>query len=148
MPDNSQARRVTIYAGPPIEELLDGFDGNRSGRLNSVAERYLLIVAAEIGRMDFSAAEWSAIFDVLNGCQIEAAGSPDWRLSWAAVADSPEVNAKWGVSHTSISARLQQLTDAGRAAVWEAAARFWATDGATVPGILAEFGVEFAEGVP
>lgn len=120
--------RLAIHAGPPLDQVLEGFDGNRSGRLNSVAERYIDVMADEVRRAGLSVAEWSAVFDTLNGAQIEAAG-PDWQLAWASVMDNPELDEKWGVDHQALGLKLKALSVAGRAAVWDLAARFWAHAG-------------------
>lgn len=116
--------RISIYAGPPIAALLAGAE-NRSGRLNDVAERYTAIVADELRRSEFSRGEWCAIMDTLNGVQIEVEGTPDWRFSWAEMADSPEMDQKWGIDHADLARRLKALPTAGKAAVHEAAAAFW-----------------------
>ena len=61
------AERATIYLGKPITDVLkclgEDYNENKSGRISTVCERYLMIVSDEIRRMDFSRAEWMAILD-------------------------------------------------------------------------------------
>lgn len=134
--------RLSIYAGPPITEVLAGFN-NRSGRLNAVCERYAAIVEDELRRASFTRAEWCAICDALNGAQIEVLGAgTSWELAWASVADSAdEMNAKWGVLCEDIARRVQAMSVAGRAAVWEVAARFWCYSEVPIDEALARAGV-------
>jgi hypothetical protein len=118
------AERMSIYAGPPLLAALAGFE-NRSGRLNDVAERYLAIIAEELKTPRFRLGEWCAIMDVLNGSQIDVGGRPDSQWCWVSMAESPEMDTKWGIDHEALAARMRSLPLAARAAIHEAAGRFY-----------------------
>lgn len=138
--------RLTIHAGRPLDALLEGFEHNRSGRLNSAIERYLDVVVAEATRAGFTAAEWGAIFQALNGAQDESRGGPDWKKSWATVADADGLSQSWGVDENALAGRLRGLGVAGKAAVWEMALRYWAKAGSRDPGeFVARLGVQARE---
>jgi hypothetical protein len=118
-------KRISVYVGPPLAAVLDGFE-NRSGRLNSIAERYSAMVKDELRRMEFSRNEWCAIMDANNGAHMEIGGdSASYVMSWANIADSPETDEKWGVDHQVLAGRVRALGVAARIAVFEAIVRFW-----------------------
>jgi hypothetical protein len=82
------AERFSIYAGPPmidaIKDLGSHYGENRSGRLNTVCERYRAMVADELARIDLSKNEWCAIMDANNGVEQYIGGAaqfpsmPQW----------------------------------------------------------------------
>lgn len=120
--------KASIYLGEPLQKALAVLGdetpqtANRSGRLNNIAERYLAIMIDAMP--EFTKAEWSAIMDVNNGLQITG----DWLSAvhaWANVADSPEVDEKWGVDHEDLARRMRTLPLASRVAIAEAIERFW-----------------------
>lgn len=119
-------KRISIYVGEPLAALLAGHE-NRSGRINNVAERYAAILQAELKRIDFTRGEWCAIFDAENGCGIgEASGDQmTWQFAWANMEDSPEMDEKWDIDHADLARRMRALSPAAKAAVYEAAIRFW-----------------------
>lgn len=116
--------RFSIYAGEPVQRLLEmaGAD-NRSGRINAIAERYLMIVADELGGISLSKAEWCAVMDANNGTIMD--DGIGWQSCWANVMDTPELDEKWGVKHLELGHKLHALSLAGRAAVAEVCQRFW-----------------------
>lgn len=115
--------KMSLYAGPPIQALLAD-DENRSGRLNTVAERYAAIVAAHTPTM--TEAEWSACCDALNGHYMDAGdGLMGVRYAWASVEDCAGLGDKWGVDQSALVARLRALPLAEAVALAEVVQRFW-----------------------
>ena len=115
--------KISIYAGPPIKSLLAD-DDNRSGRLNTVAERYSAIVAAHTPAM--TEAEWCACCDALNGHYMDAGdGLMGVRYAWASVEDCEGLGDKWGVDQSALVARLRALPLADAVALAEVVQRFW-----------------------
>lgn len=119
----TRSNGMSIYAGPPIRALLDG-EENRSGRLNTVAERYAAIVAAHTPEM--SEAEWCAACDALNGHYMDAGdGMLGIRYAWASVEECEGLDDKWGIDHAALVARLRALDVAGSVALAEVVQKFW-----------------------
>ncbi len=124
------SERISVYAGPPIEAALACIadtEQNRSGRLNTICERYLAMVADELGRLDLSRGEWCAIMDANNGVAVyygEPAGITATGL-WANVHDSPELGEKWKIDQAALVKKLQLLPRSSLLAIKEACDRFW-----------------------
>ena len=123
--------KISIYAGEPIERAFALDEGlTRSGRLNAIVAAYLDIMADQIASVPLTRAEWCAIFDARNGEGIGrgVSGAEDgqtWRFAWANIADSPELDAKWGIDHKALASRMQAMPIAVRIAIMEACGRFW-----------------------
>ncbi len=116
--------KISIYAGPPIQSVMVGYEDNRSGRLNTVAERYQAIVAAHTPTM--SEAEWCAVCDALNGHYVEAGdGLTGIRYAWACVEDCDGLGDKWGIDQAALVARLRAMPLADLVAMAEVVQRFW-----------------------
>lgn len=116
--------KLSIYAGPPIQALLAGFEDNRSGRLNTVAERYTAIMAAHTPAL--TELEWCAVCDALNGHYMDAGdGLLGVRYAWASVADCEGLGEKWGIDQAALVERLRALDVAGSVALAEVVQRFW-----------------------
>jgi len=125
--------QIKIRPGPPLKAALRATAGDEfpTGRVNSIAERYLTMV--EAARPAFSGAEWLAIFDANNG-----AGSfdellsesdrhvPEWLCLAANVADTPRLGEKWAVDQRALARALNALPEAAKIAVLETVQRFWA----------------------
>ena len=127
---DKMSKKTTIYIPDKIEKLINAFgEGSLSGALATITERYDKITREAIPGM--SEAEWSCVCDCLNGCGVWlSAGGPDpAAMIWAEVSDSePDgMEEKWGVDCKELSAKLQALSLVGRIAVWDVAARFWAS---------------------
>lgn len=138
------AQKFSIYAGPPIAAALaatkdNEADGNRSGRLNTVAERYLGIVQDELRRIELTAAEWCCIMDVLNGTWL--LGDHMVASIGAEIADAPEMDEKWEVNTATLARKVSGLTWAAKAAIIEAAERFWARSGMETGAALTASGI-------
>lgn len=138
--------KFSIYAGAPVERALSclgaDYAQNRSGRLNSVCERYLAMVADELGRLTFSRAEWCAILDANNGVDLGADYmSMPPMLVWANVHDSRGLGEKWEVDQLALVARLQALPKASLVAIQEAADRFWSHSELETSAALAKAGI-------
>jgi hypothetical protein len=140
VPRTGIAKRFSIYAGQPIQALLTHVQSDsRSGRLNTVAERYLVIVRATLAGLQFTAPEWCAIVaanrDVCD---------PTWSQVWAAVAEAGDRSEQWGVDADALVLRLRRLPVAGQIAVTEVIERFWSQarqPEQTYEQVLAEIGV-------
>lgn len=119
--------KISIYAGAPIQRVLDGFNDNRSGRLNTVAERYAYIVDRDCPTL--TEAQWCAICDALNGYWMDSGDSgAGVRLAWAEVEDADRLNGlgdKWDVDARDLSAQLRDMTAGQQVAVAEVVQRFW-----------------------
>lgn len=138
----SNDNRVAIYLGPPTRAALADVPGqSRSGRINWIAAGYRAIVAHELRAIRWTRAEWCAVMDVLNGAQIEVLDEITWLSAWANLADAPEMGEKWGVDVEGLAKRWRGLSQAGRLAVYEAAARFWARAELPTDEALAAAGV-------
>lgn len=120
------ADRITIYVGEPLARLLDDAE-NRSGRLNTVAERYLEIVRRDVPEL--SEAEWCVVCDALNGYWMEGAPELGLRFAWANIADADRLDGlgrKWGVDAQALAVRIRDLPMGALVALAEVVERFWA----------------------
>src|SRR5205085_8400485 len=112
----------SIYLGRPalaaLECLAGEYGDNRSGRINSVCERYLAMVADELSRLPFSRAEWCAILDANNGVDVYEMNSPP--MMWANVHDTRDGRS----TRRNLVRRLQQLPKSSLIAIQEACDRF------------------------
>lgn len=118
-------QRLSVYAGEPISRVLDGHDENRSGRLNTVVDRYLQIVAHD--SPEWSLAQWSAVCDALNGSWLTDEASI--RFAWAEIADADRIHAlgaKWDVDAAGLAQQVRGMTHGQRVALVEIVERFWA----------------------
>jgi hypothetical protein len=138
------ADRVQIYAGPPVEAALAavGEADTASGRLNTVAERYLAMVRDELSRIGLSREEWHALLDANNGVEIYI-GSGRWpeSLVWANVHDTTGLEEKWGIDQKALVAKLQALPKSSLIAIQEVIDRVWAHYRRPTDEVLAECGV-------
>jgi hypothetical protein len=139
-------RRLSIYSGPPIEAALACIadEENRSGRLNTICDRYLAMVADELGRLDLSKDEWCAIMDANNGVTVfygEPAGLMATGI-WANVHDSPELGEKWKIDQAALVGKLQRLPRSTLLAVQEACDRFWSRTEQPTDKALAASGIK------
>ena len=140
------AERATIYLGRPITEALkclgEDYNENKSGRISTVCERYLMIVSDEIRRMNFSRAEWLAILDANNGVTVSY-GIPDGgAMLWAKVQESPELDEKWGIDRRALVKKMRALSTAGKLTLREVCDRFWSRNDLDTDEALAQSGVE------
>jgi len=140
-------RRLSIYSGPPIEAALaalgEGYDENRSGRLNTVCERYLAMVADELSRLELSKNEWCLILDANNDVEQylgDTGGST--AMLWANIYDSPEtISEKWDVDRDRLAARLRAMPRSTLIAIREACDRFWSRANAPTDNALHAAGI-------
>src|SRR5579883_2547022 len=88
---NEMGERMSIYAGEPVQRALASlgrtYEENRSGRLNTVCERYLAMVDDELARLDLSESEWCAIMEANNDVEIGVESHSSHVLLWANVHD-------------------------------------------------------------
>lgn len=119
--------KISVYAGAPIQRVLEGHGENRSGRLNTIAERYSYVVEHDTPTL--SEAQWGAICDALNGYWLNGGDSgAGVRLAWAEIEDADRLGglgAKWGVDAEELAAWLREATAGQQVAVAEVVQRFW-----------------------
>jgi hypothetical protein len=142
--------KVNIYIGPPIEQALaclgGGYADNRSGRLNTVCERYLVMVRDELSRINFSRGEWCAILDANNGVEANTgAGEINATMLWANVADSDGLGQKWHIDQDALVNRMRCLSKSAAVTVLEICDRFWSRSDLATDEALAKAGVTIAE---
>lgn len=115
--------KISIYAGQPIQAVLEGHADNRSGRLNTICERYADIVRRDCPML--TEAEWCAICDALNGYWMDAGDTLGVRFAWAELLDCEGLGEKWGVDVPTLAARLRESGAGAQVAVAEVVQRFW-----------------------
>lgn len=150
MSKSDNPNRVQVYAGEPMRRLLAATgDESRSARVNSMADRYDAIIRDQLNRMDLTVDEWMAVLDANNGTVLD--DGVGWQLCYANVWDSgDELDLKWNINRRHLTARLQAMDAAGRAAVAEVVDRFWGVrrGEATKVELLAACGVVVREAAP
>jgi hypothetical protein len=123
--DMTNRKKIQIYCGESLAAVLAGYDGERSARLNAVADRYLKMVRDACPAL--TEAEWMAIIDVGNGIFLDMQGIS---LLWAAIEDAAEdkVGEKWGVDNIlALAEKFRALPLAGKIAVGEIVEKMWDT---------------------
>lgn len=138
------AERASIYIGEPLARLLDGHE-NRSGRLNTVAERYLDIVARDCPAL--TRAEWCAVCDALNGYWMEGGSNLGVRMAWAEVSDADRLNGlgrKWNVDAEALADRMRDMSSAEQVALAEVVEIFWRHTSLDTDAALAKAGARIA----
>jgi hypothetical protein len=124
------SKKSTIYFPDSLLKILNSFGvDNSSGAICTLIERYDRITREAIPELTEN--EWMCFCDIHNGCGgfLSAGGMDQAPSAWASVADSVSdgLSEKWGVGCKDFSAKLQALPLVGRIAVWDVAARFWAS---------------------
>lgn len=138
-------KRMSIYAGQPIADVIaaigDRYDENRSGRLNTVCERYLGMVADELARIELTRAEWCAVMTANHGVSIPDIPS----VIWANVHDTRGLDTQWNIDQAALVGKLQRLPRAALIAIREACDRFWSHAETPTEKALADIGVKPAD---
>lgn len=141
--------KISIYAGEPIQQVLDGHE-NRSGRLNTVAERYLDIVRRDCPAL--TQAEWCAVCDALASYWMGAGDSAlSIRMAWAEVVDADRLDGlgeKWGVDAAALADRMQRMSAGAQVALAEVVERFWQHRQLPRDEALAKAGARIVEAPP
>lgn len=123
------AKRNSIYLPDHIGEYLKTFGENSlSGSIATLLDRYRQITADACPEL--TEAEWCCICDANNGCGVWLSGGVDpYQSLWANVYDSEAdgLDEKWGASCRELAERIRSMSLAEKAAVWDVAARFWAS---------------------
>lgn len=126
-----KSKRQSIHIPVKMRKFIEAFgDSNSlSGSIATIIGRYEAMTAEAMP--SFTDKEWMAICDVLNGCGalLSSGGHDQSWFIWAEMAESEQAGTgeKWGVSCRSLSEKLRSLPFSGRCAVWDVAARFWAS---------------------
>lgn len=118
---SKRGEKLSVYAGEPLALVLVGHDENRSGRINTVCDRYLAVVAAHCPKM--SEDEWMAACDALNGACLRDDASI--RFVWAEIADCAGLGEKWSIDQFALAQRLRAMPLAEKVALIEVVERFW-----------------------
>ncbi len=143
----SAERRIQVYEGPPMtaafEALGEAWRDQRSGRLNTVCERYMAMVDDELARLDLTRQEWLAILEANNGVEpwTGHSGGVAAVLVWANLHDHRGDGSHWGVDKDALVRKLQALPRSTLTAIVEACDRFWSRDGVAVDAALEQAGI-------
>src|SRR6185312_16122565 len=118
------SRQLKLYAGPPlIAALRAAGDEYPTGRVNAIAERYLAMV--EAARPTLSRAEWLAVFDALDGIDMDdfhadaERHAPAWGSIAADIADARGLGERWGIDQAALAAKIHALPESARIAIVE-----------------------------
>jgi hypothetical protein len=139
---------IFTYAGPPLQAAISAlgshYEENRSGRLNTVCERYMAMVADELARINLSKGEWCAIMDANNGVEQYLGGAAMMpSMLWANVHDSgSQLREKWGIDETRLVKKMQQMSKSTLIAIQEVCDRFWSHTDRHTDEALATAGVK------
>lgn len=117
-------RRPSIYVGRPLDDALaatgaDGPGGNLSGRINTVAERFMALARPAMGGLGLPAGDWQALraiharddrpLDLASQEALARAIAAPGALDWLAQAEA-----------IRLAARVRALSQAEFAALAEA----------------------------
>lgn len=144
------AKKTTIYLSDPLLQAVgpcgeESGGPSLSGRLATIAERYLEIVRR--ARPELTRAEWCVILDANNG-HFEGLGSAGLgSLMWANVADAANdgIGQQWGLSADQVrdlAWRLQSLPHASLVSICEAAEQFWLRASLPTDQAMTEAGIQ------
>lgn len=120
------SERITIYAGEPVTRVLEGWDDERSGRINAICARYTALMFE--ARPAFTVDEWCFLFDTLNGSLLDGSRfGPSLLLE---VQDALRLGqgAQWKIDPETFPAKIAALPLVAKASIAECAERFWRTD--------------------
>lgn len=113
------SERYTIRLSPDAHAVI-GEGTGLSARINTVALRYGEVVTR--CRPAFTQAQWSAIFDALNGTILE----PDTIAAlWMDVRGFEGLGDKWNIDQDALTNELRSMDYGQLVAVAEAVERFW-----------------------
>lgn len=132
----SPSRRLALYVGPPLRELLDarGGEGNDqhvlsgagvSGIINTVADRYTEILRRSVPTL--SEREWMACADALHGVWLTDAGAY-LAAVWIEIKDGDRLSGlgrKWGIDAHALAMRLREAPYAELVALVDLVERLW-----------------------
>ncbi len=131
------AKKTTIYLSGPLLQAVGphntsvdkAIGPSLSGRLATIAERYIEIIARARPK-DLTRAEWCVILDANNGV-FEGLGTARLgSMMWANVADSVDegIGPKWGLTDAQVrdlARRMQALPHTAQVSIVEAVEQFW-----------------------
>lgn len=124
-------KKTSMYLPDWLPEYLASYgeENPLSPSVVALIQRYRSITADACP--EFTEQEWSAICDVLNGCGVwlsDVGRTEPAQHIWAELLDSgPDgIAEKWGVNLADLAKRIRALPLAGKVAVWDVAAKFWA----------------------
>lgn len=121
-------RRSTIHRSPRLDEVIGASPPSLSGRLSTIADRYLEILRRARVASRFSEPELNAMRDCCNGTWFEPAQLIDGAIL-ANVEDSrvDGLYEKWGIDGDALAAKLRSLIFADQVALVEEIEQWWRT---------------------
>lgn len=124
----SKNRRSTIHRSPRLDEAIGASPPSLSGRLSTIADRYLEILRRSRIARQFSEAELNAMRDCCNGTWFEPAQLIDGAIL-ANVEDSriDGLYENWGIDGASLCEKLRGLSFAEQVALVEEIEQWWRT---------------------
>lgn len=147
------SKRTTIWISDQAEGALGPVkqeEGDSlSGRINSILIRYDQIRVENCPELPVG--EWCAICDANNGAwlQAESGENDPARYAWMNVADSDELDLKWGIDRLDLARRMKAMPISQQCAVIEVVGRFWrlqAGEGEGYAELLRRCGAKVLEG--
>lgn len=117
-------RRKIIYVGDSTHKVLSAIEGdrsyNRSGRINTVCERYLALVSHSMP--EFTIAEWLAIMDANHDPVFKTSLHP-----YTNIEDYPHrvLSRRYDIDAEELTRRVAKMSLGERIAIAEAIDRFW-----------------------
>lgn len=116
--------RKTIYLTDDSERII-GSPDSLSGRINSIIGRYEKVTTDSMP--PFTVQEWCAICDANNGTIVDDQPQ-SVSYMWANIADSPELDEKWGVDRMALAEKVRDLSFAEQCSIAEVVRAFWSND--------------------
>lgn len=123
---SESAKKFSIYAGLPVDRLLKVGD-NRSGRINTAVERYLLVCKRELPGLTKN--EWLVVMDALNATVLTADMIPYLPQEIEDAMEYDRLDEKWEINGDALVQNLKGLSTSGLVALCEAFERWWAAEG-------------------
>lgn len=127
-------RRSTIHRSPRLDEAIGASPPSLSGRLSTIADRYLEMLRRSRVARQFTEAELMAMRDCCNGTWFEPAQLIDGAIL-ANVEDSrvDGLYEKWAINGDALATKLRALSFADQVALVEEIEQWWRTQCQTDP---------------
>lgn len=122
------SKRTTIHRSARLDEAIGASPASVSGRLSTLADRYLEILRRTRVARRFSEAELNALRDCCNGTWFEPAQLIDGAI--LANLEDSEIDGlyeKWAIDGAALAAKLRELSFADQVALVEEIEQWWRT---------------------